>query len=448
MKNHDMPAQDLDAEAAVLSAVMIDASALDRVEFLKAEHFYAEAHRQIFAACVALRSKGRPIDIVQIGTWLKDHERINQVGGMGYLTEVLNAAPAIANASAYGRTVFEKWRIRQLCEFCLRINAEARGELDDAQEFFDRTEAELRDITQTTKRSSGERIDVVVKRVLDDIGRAARNGGRTTGILTGFAGLDRMTSGLHGGTLTIVAGRPGMGKSAFALNIAENIAAAGNVWVPFFSLEMSNDEQGLRTVSSGAEVFMRKLRAMDLCNEDWKGITAYASRVQQRPLFLYDEHDLSPQSLAAKVRRLKIEAERAGAKLGPVFVDYLQLMRPAQKSAVREQEVSGISRALKVLAKELKVPLVVMSQLNREGEKDAKPTRPKLSSLRESGAIEQDADVVIFIHRDAYYSKENLPTVEDVAEIIIAKGRNIEKGTTKVRFNGRFTRFDTKELVA
>jgi replicative DNA helicase len=443
--NHGLPPQDLDAEAAVLSAVMIDHAAIDQLDFLKPEHFYAEAHRQIFAACLALKATGKPVDNVQVGTWLKDRQRLAQVGGMGYLVEVLNAAPAVSNVAAYGRTVLAKARVRALCDWCSKVNAEARGDYGDVQEFLDRTEAELREITQAVGDSTGERIDAVVKRVLTGLGAAGKAGNKTTGILSGFEGLDRRMGGFKPGTLTIVAGRPGMGKSAFALNMAEAMAVAGH-WVPFFSLEMSNDEQGLRTISSGASVHMSRLQSVSLMPGDWQALAGYAKASQQRPLFLFDEHALSPQSLAGKVRRLKVEAERAGAKLGPVFVDYLQLMKPATKTNSREQEVSGISRALKVLAKEVGVPLVVMSQLNRDGEKDAKPQRPKLSSLRESGAIEQDADIVLFIHRESYYSKDDRPKGEDVAEIIIAKGRNVEKSTVKVRFDGQFTRFGAEEI--
>jgi replicative DNA helicase len=457
-----VPPHDLDAEAAVLSATMIDPSAMDRiVEFLRPEHFYSEAHRRIFEAALELKQSGQPVDIVQVGTWLKNRERIAQIGGMGYLTELLNAAPVVSNIAAYGRTIHEKWRIRQLIATCQRVAAEGYIDYGEAQNFIDGAEQAIYELARTRESSSVEHLKGVIKRAFKQISDAMARGGKITGISTGFERYDRYTAGLHEGDLTIVAARPGMGKTSFVLNVAANVAkpvvaeaedgsqrhesAFGAV---VFSLEMPREQLANRMLCSEAKVDVSKLRSGNLSRDDWTRLTRAASELAQLPLWIDDSPGLGLLELRAKVRRLQAEFDKTGPdgrpikKIGLVIIDYLQLMRGREGLNSREQEISEISRGLKGLAKELRVPVVALSQLNRSVEtRSEKSKRPQLSDLRESGAIEQDADNICFIYRDEYYNKETT-TERSIAELIIAKQRNGPTGTVKVRFDREYTRFD------
>ncbi len=459
-----VPPHDLDAEAAVLSAVMIDVNALDRVlEFLKPEHFYSEAHRRVFEACVELRSVGQPVDVVQVGTWLKNRERIAQVGGMSYLTELLNAAPALANVAAYGKTIHEKSRVRQVIGTCQRVAAQGYLDYGDAQSFIDTAEQSIYEIARTQESSSVERLLDVMKRTFKQISEASARGERITGISTGFDRYDRLTAGLHDGDLTIVAARPGMGKTSFVLNVACNAArprtfeSAYNKnerWeepgfgVVIFSLEMPREQIANRMLCSEAKVDVGKLRAGAHTRDDWTRLTQAAADLGRLPIWVDDSPSINLLELRAKVRRLQAEYEqiapdgRRTKRIGAVIVDYLQLMRGRDGINSREQEISEISRGLKGLAKELKVPVIALSQLNRAVEtRGDKSKRPLLSDLRESGAIEQDADNICFIYRDDYYMKE-ASTEPGVAELILAKQRNGSTGTVRVRFDKHYTRFE------
>ncbi len=459
-----VPPHDLDAEAAVLSAVMIDSLSLDKVlEFLKPEHFYSEAHRRIFEACMELKREGKPVDVVQVGTWLKDRERIAQVGGMGYLTEVLNAAPAVANVAAYGYTIREKARVRQLIAICQRVAAEGYIDYGEAQTFIDGAEQAIYEIARTPESSSVELLRVVMRRAFAQLQEAASRGDRITGMATGFTRYDELTAGLHDGDLTIVAARPGMGKTSFVLNVAANVAQPrgreltndpNTRWedpghgVVVFSLEMPREQLANRMICSEGRVDVGKVRRGFLSQQDWGKLTQAASLLGSLPIWIDDSPALSILELRAKVRRLQAEYDqpgkdgRPGKRIGVVIIDYLQLMRGRENAASREQEISEISRGLKGLAKELKLSVIALSQLNRQVEtRSEKSKRPQLSDLRESGAIEQDADNICFIYRDDYYNKE-ASTEPNVAELIVAKQRNGPTGTAKVRFDKEYTRFD------
>ena len=458
-----VPPHDLDAEAAVLSAVMIDPAALDKVlEFLKPDHFYSEAHRRIFEACIELRQKSQPVDVVQVGTWLKDRERIAQIGGMAYLTEVLNSAPAIANVAAYGQTIREKFRVRQLIVTCQRVAAQGYIDYGEAQIFIDSAEQSIYEIARTPESSSVEKLITVMKKSFKQLQDASLRGDKITGIPSGFHRYDKLTAGLHDGDLSIVAARPGMGKTSFVLNLAVNVASPrgresasdpNNRWeeaglgVVVFSLEMPREQIANRLVCAEGKVDVGKVRQGYLGAEDWKRLTQSASYLGRLPIWIDDSSSLSILELRAKVRRLQAEYDRTddqGVKkqrIGCVIVDYLQLMKGRDGAQSREQEISEISRGLKGLAKELKLPVIALSQLNRAVEtRSDKSKRPQISDLRESGAIEQDADNIVFIYRDEYYNKES--TERNVAELIIAKQRNGPTGTAKVRFDKEYTRFD------
>lgn len=458
-----VPPHDLDAEAAVLSAVMLDPAALDRVVDLKPEYFYSEAHRRIFEACLELRQSGQPVDVVQVGSWLKDRQRLAQVGGMGYLGEILDAAPVVANVAAYGQIIHEKYRIRQLILACQKVSAQGYGDYGDPQSFIDGAEQAIYNIARTSSKQSTERLLDVMKKSFKRLNDAVARGDRITGVPTGFDRFDRMTAGLHEGDLTIVAARPGMGKTSFVLNVAANVASPKGrevdgdpsqrwedqgVGAVVFSLEMPREQLANRLVCSEARVDVSKMRTGFLSPQDWSKLTQAASFLGSLPIWIDDSPGLTIIELRAKVRRLQAEYDTFDAegrklrKIGLVVVDYLQLMKGRDGVQSREQEISEISRGLKGLAKELGVPVIALSQLNRAVEtRSEKSKRPQISDLRESGAIEQDADNIIFIYRDDYYNRED-SAEPNVAELIIAKQRNGPTGTAKVRFDKQWTRFD------
>jgi replicative DNA helicase len=459
-----VPPHDLDAEAAVLSAILVDRLAFDKVsEFLAPEYFYSEAHRRIYEACRELASGGKPIDVVQVSTWLRDRDRIAQVGGMAYLTDVLNAAPAVANVTAYAQTVQEKWRVRQLILACERVAAQGYVGYGEAQSFIDNAEQQVYTIARTREGSSMRSLKESIYEAFSNITKANARGSRITGTSTGFSRYDRMTSGLHNGELTIVAARPGMGKTSLVLNMAVNVASPQQLesardpnerWeepgygVVVFSLEMPREQIVNRLLCSEAKVDVSKLRTGMLQPADWNNLTRAAARLNNLKIWVDDTPVLSVLDVRSKVRRLQAEFDRADEaggekkqRIGLVVIDYLQLMRGSDNAASREQEISEISRGLKQLAKELSLPVIALSQLNRSVEtRSEKSKRPQLSDLRESGAIEQDADNICFIYRDYYYNKDTADRA--VADLIIAKQRNGPTGTVKVRFDAAYTRFD------
>ena len=459
-----VPPHDLDAEGAVLSSVMVDPLAFDKVsELLRPEHFYSEAHRRIFEACVELSSAGQPVDVVQVATWLRDRERLSQVGGMAYLTEVLNAAPAVANVGAYARTIHEKWRVRQLILTCHRVTAQGYAGYGEAQEFIDSAEQAVYDIARTRETSSVQTLREAMQETFRRITKATERGARITGIATGFDRYDRITSGLHDGELTIVAARPGMGKTSFVLNLAANVASPQQLegaqdpnerWeepghgVVFFSLEMPSEQIANRLLCSEARVDVSRVRTGMLTPSDWSKLTQAAAHLANLNIWVDDSAALSVLDVRSKVRRLQAEFDRVDAasgdrkqRIGVIVIDYLQLMRGREYTNSREQEISEISRGLKQLAKELALPVIALSQLNRAVEtRGEKSKRPQLSDLRESGAIEQDADNICFIYRDDYYNKETAD--QNVAELIVAKQRNGPTDTVRVRFDKQYTRFD------
>ena len=461
-----IPPHDLDAEAAVLSAILLERDALDKVlELLQAEHFYSEANRRIYEVAVELSSQGTPIDIVSVAGMLRDRERLAQVGGSAYLAQLVDAVPSVAHIETYARMVREKWRIRQLIATCQRVAAEGYGDVGEVQQFIDGAEQAVYEIARTPEASSVQRIEPIIRSVFEQITELARRGERITGVPTGFERLDAKTAGLHDGELTIVAARPGMGKTSFVLNVAVNVASPKTVTdaglddaasaaheepgmgVAVFSLEMPREQLASRMVCSEGRVDVGKMRQGFLQDRDWNSLTQAASFLYRLPIWIDDTPSLGVLELRAKVRRLQAEYDRPtpegglGQRIGLVIVDYLQLMSGSQYTASREQEISEISRGLKRLSKELRVPVIALSQLNRAVEtRGAKDKRPQLSDLRESGAIEQDADNIIFIYREDYYEADS--DKRGIAELIIAKQRNGPTGRVKVRFESAYTRFD------
>jgi replicative DNA helicase len=458
-----VPPHDLEAEAAVLSACMLDPSAMDKITDLKPEYFYSEAHRRIFEACFELKQLGHPVDVLQVQSYLKDRQRLAQVGGAGYLTEILDAAPVVANVGAYGRTIHEKFRIRQVILACQRVSAQGYVDYGEPQAFIDGAEQAIYNIARTSAKQSVEKLLDVMKKSFKRLNDAVARGDRITGVPTGFDRYDKLTSGLHEGDLSIIAARPGMGKTSFVLNIAANVASPkgrevdgdpnqrweeGGVGCVVFSLEMPREQLANRMVCAEARVDVSKMRTGYLSPQDWSKLTQAASFLGSLPIWIDDSPGLSIIELRAKVRRLQAEFDtrdeegRKIKKIGCVIIDYLQLMKGRDGVASREQEISEISRGLKGLAKELEVPVIALSQLNRAVEtRSEKSKRPLISDLRESGAIEQDADNIVFIYRDDYYNRDD-SAEPNIAELIIAKQRNGPTGTAKVRFDRQWTRFD------
>jgi replicative DNA helicase len=412
-----VPPHDLDAEAAVLSAILLSREALDRVqEILRPEYFYSDANGRIYEAAQQLALAGTPIDIISVASWLRDRERLAQIGGPSYLAQLADATPAVAHVGAHAAVVYEKWRVRQLIATCQKIAAEGYGDVGIVQEFIDSAEHAIYEIARTGSRVAVERLSLVLRRAFEQVTKAAERGDRITGYSTGYTKLDAKTAGLHPGDLTIVAARPGMGKTAFVCNVGVNLASPREMThgtqegtpitiiepgygVVIFSLEMPREQLAMRMICSESRVDLGRLRQGYLQPQDWRLLTESASYLSSLPIWIDDTPAISLLELRAKVRRIQAEYNRdpepadkeAGKeaqnerKVGLVVVDYLQLMKGRDGVTSREQEISEISRGLKQLAKELKVPVIALSQLNRavETRKTTDGKRPQLSDLRE-----------------------------------------------------------------
>jgi replicative DNA helicase len=388
------------------------------------------------------------------------------VGGTPYLAQLADATPAVAHVENHARIIREKWRTRQLIATCQHVTAQGYAGVENVQEFIDAAEQAVFDIARVPSTSSVISAKEAIHQAFDILTETARRGGGVTGLETGFTGLDRLCSGLHRGDLYVVAARPGMGKTAFVLNLAVNVAAPKSVRAPqegepyfeapieqpghgvlFCSLEMPREQLAARLLAAEARVNMSAIRSGRPLREDWPKLTDAAARLSRLPLWIDDTPALTLLDLRAKIRRLQAEIQRGDAHvpaqgLGLVAVDYLQLMQGRRDAQSREQEISELSRGLKALAKELQVPVIALSQLNRAVEtRTTKDKRPQLSDLRESGAIEQDSDTIVFIYRDEYYFRESTEK-KGVAELIVAKQRNGPTGTIETRFTDAYTRFD------
>lgn len=455
-----VPPADLDAEAAVLSSILLSSDAFDTVqEILEPEHFYADSNRRVYESIIELAQKSRAIDTVSVAGHLRDRGRLDQIGGTPYLAQLVDATPAVAHVENHARTIREKWRLRSLIATCQRFAAEGYGDCGEVQEFVDEAEQSIFELARVRSESQVVPVKDAIQQAFTILQAAQQRGGSVTGFSCGFTELDRRTSGFHPGDLYIVAGRPGMGKTSFVLNVAANVAAtklvasgergAGHIeksgdGVAFFSLEMPREQLAARLLSSEARVNMASLRSGQVTSDDWNKLTEAAARLSRVPIWLDDTPAISLLDLRAKLRRLQAELRRhpdGPKEIGLVAIDYLQLMSGRKGVNSREQEISEISRGLKQLAKEMRVPVMALSQLNRSVEtRGTKDKRPQLSDLRESGAIEQDADAIFFIYRDEYYFEDSPDKGQ--AEIIVAKQRNGPTGTVKVKFTQQFTRFD------
>ncbi|MEO0321558.1 MAG: replicative DNA helicase [Myxococcota bacterium] len=432
-----VPPNALDAERAVLGGILLQNQAMNVVmEILERDAFYSEANAQIFEAMRGLFGRSQPIDHVTLREELVTQQKLQAVGGDEYLLALTESLPTVANIEAHAHIVSEKAVVRRLITACHEIAASGYGDYGEIEGFLDQAESSVFAVAKQRARNPYEHVREVVMRTFEEINEMAKRGDAITGTPTGFDRVDKMTAGMHPGDLIIIAGRPGMGKTAFALNVGLNACVARREAVAIFSLEMPKEQLVKRMLCSEARVDGSRLRTGQLLKDDWPKLANAAGILSELPIFIDDTPAISVLELRAKARRLKSEAG-----LGLLVVDYLQLMRSGSRNDSREQEISEISRSLKALAKELSIPIVALSQLNRGVEsRGNKDKRPQLSDLRESGAIEQDADTIWFIYRDEVYNKDT----EDrgIAEVIIGKQRSGPTGTARVRFFNEHTRFD------
>jgi len=446
---------DLDAERYVLAELLLRPESFDEIAFVRPEFFSSTQHQRIMEAVVALQLGEEQADPVAVATWLRDHHRLAEVGGTPYLAQLVDSTPSVGNSVQHARTVMEKWRLRTLIRTCQRVAAEGYGEAGEVQAFIERAENEIASLAHLEQRVTLELAADIMGRQLPILRENEARSGQVVGAPSGYTDLDRMTGGLCDGDLIILAGRPGMGKSAFASNLAMNVCApTPNQQEPppgvaFFSLEMPRDQVAMRIACALGSVEINRIRQNKLQASDWSALTAAVMELEQYPFWIDDTPALTLLELRSRVRKLKREIDTGRAplpvsKLGLVVVDYLQLMR-GQRSAGdnREREISSLSQGLKNLAKELGVPVLAASQLNRGVEKmPKKDRRPGLSDLRESGAIEQDADEVLFLYREHYYDRSK---PERETELIVAKQRNGPTGTVRLTFELKFLKFYAAE---
>jgi replicative DNA helicase len=436
-----IPPHAYDAERAVLGGIMLDAEALERLEgSLLSEHFYVEANARIFYVIIELASKGQPVDALTIKDQLEQRDELANIGGESYLAELVTAVPTSANVKHYADIVRERSVLRDLLSVCSNTTREVYEETGrDVNEHLDLAEKNILGIAEKFNRSRpsfSKMSDLMLESYKELEARYAEKK-LVTGIPTGFDDLDRMTSGMQRGDLIIVAGRPSMGKTAFSMNLAQNASIRSDdaAVVAVFSLEMSSQQIAMRMLACEARVDMQHLRTGRFSAEDWRKLAAASGSLAESAIFVDDTPAISVLEIRSKCRRLKREAKQ----LDLVLIDYIGLMSGRADADNRAQEISEITRALKALAKELHVPVIALSQLNRSLEARA-DKRPVMSDLRESGAIEQDADVIMFIYRDEVYNKK--PDNEGLAEIIVAKQRNGPIGDVKLTFIHKYTRFE------
>lgn len=435
---YNLPPQSIEAEESILSAILIDNNTLlDIVDILSPEDFYKSAHQKIFAAITELFSKNEPADLVTLTNILREQGRLEEVGGATYLASIVDAVPLAVNAQHYAKMVHDKACLRRLIE---KANAivkrcfEDQGNVDEAIDF---AESSIFEISENKIKPAFYPISKIIENNIDTLEERQGNKALVTGVPTGYTLLDNMTSGFQKSDLLILAARPSMGKTALALNIARNVSVDANIPTAIFSLEMSKEQLSMRMLCSEARIDSSRLRSGFFSREDWDDLTEAAGLLSEAPIFIDDSPDISAMEIRAKARRLKMDKD-----IGLIIIDYLQLMKGRSSAERRDLEISEISRSLKALAKELDLPVLALSQLNRKLE-ERSDKRPQLSDLRESGALEQDADVVAFIYRDEVYNKDKNNPNRGKAELIVAKQRNGPVGMVPLAFLGTYTRFES-----
>ncbi len=424
----------LDAEQSTLGGMLLSQEAVAEVfEAVSGADFYAPKHELIFNAILNLFGRGEPTDVIAVTDELNKQGNLVKAGGADYLHSLTGYVPTAANAGYYAKIVSDKAILRRLIEAGTRIaqaGYESQGEVED---LVNQAQAEIYKVSSQSSREDYVPLSDSLEAAIHEIEGAQKRGGELTGVPTGFTDLDAYTHGLHPGQLVIVAARPAVGKSTFALDLARNAAVKHNQATIFFSLEMGRAEIAMRLMSAESSIYLQSMRKGTVTDADWTRLAAVRGRINDAPLYIDDSPNMSLVEIRAKCRRL---AQQVDLKL--VVIDYIQLMSSGKKVESRQQEVSEFSRALKLLAKELGIPVVALSQLNRQAEQ-AKDKKPELSHLRESGSLEQDADVVVLLHREGIYEKDHPRAGE--ADLILAKQRNGPTGTVVVAFHGQYSRF-------
>jgi len=441
IKNLKLPPHSIEAEQSLLGGLLIDNTALDQVaDTISSKDFYRQDHRLIFIHITNLVNISSPADVITVAESLEKNSELASTGGIAYLGNLAENMPSVANIRGYAKIIRDNSILRNLITVGSDIVEGAflpKGK--DAQQLLDEMEAKLFAIAESESNRLGYKdFQAVIAQVVRDLEERGQNPGTVTGLSTGFTDLDNLTTGLHGGELVIVAGRPSMGKTALAMNIAEACGVDQNKAVAIFSMEMGSEQIVTRLLGAVSKVNQQKMRTGKMDEDDWAKIADGLGRLNEAPLFIDEGSALNSYELRARARRLHRSTEGG---LGLIVVDYIQLMSAlgGQQGENRATEISEISRSLKSLAKELNVPVVALSQLNRNV--DSRPDkRPQMSDLRESGAIEQDADVIMFIYRDEVYNPDSPD--KGIAEIILAKQRSGPIGTVKLTFVGEFTRFE------
>ncbi len=436
-----VPPHSIEAEQAVLGGLMLDNNAWEQIaDKISEQDFYRSDHRVIFRTIAALALQDKPIDLITISERLEAQKELEEVGGLGYLGQIAKNTPSAANISAYADIVKERAVLRQLIEVGSEISGsgfEPKGRV--ASELVDEAERKVFAIAErggsSSAQSGPQPIAEVLGRTVDRIEKLFESDSPITGVSTGFNDFDKLTSGMQQSDLIIVAGRPSMGKTTFAMNIAEYVGMKCDKPVLIFSLEMPSEQLAMRMLSSLGRIEMQRIRSGQLDDGDWPRLSSAIAMMSEKKIFIDDTGSLGPGDVRARARRLV----REHGELGLIVIDYIQLMRVPGNSEHRAAEVSEISRSLKTLARELNVPIIAISQLNR-GLEQRPDKRPMMSDLRESGALEQDADLIVFIYRDEVYNKET--AAKGSAEIIVAKQRNGPIGTVRVTFLGHYSRFE------
>jgi replicative DNA helicase len=429
-----LPPHNLEAEQAVLGAILIEPSVLLTVnERIKPEDFYRQGHQKLFQAMNELAQKGQPVDIVTLTAVLEDQKWLEEVGGVAYLTELAGTVPTAANVDYYAQIVEKKAILRRIIRTATQIAALGYNSGDDVSSIIDEAERRILDISQRRMRGGFVQIGEILMDSFEQIEAMYNNKKGLKGIPSGFVDLDRMTSGFQRSDLIILAARPSMGKTAFALNLAQNVALRAGKTVAIFNLEMSAQQLVMRILSAEANIDAQAFRTGSLKEEDWEKLTMAIGALSDAPIYIDDTPGVTVFDIRSKLRRLHAERE-----IGLVLIDYLQLISGRNSGESRQQEISEISRSLKLMAREFDVPVIALSQLSRAVEQ-SQDKRPMLSDLRESGSIEQDADIVAFLYRDDYYNEES--EKKNIAELIIGKQRNGPVGKVELLFLKNYNKF-------
>lgn len=428
------PPQNIEAEQAVIGAVFLETDALTTAtEVLQPEDFYRAAHQKIFSVMIELSEKGEPVDLVTVTSELQDRKLLEEIGGVSYLSDLANSVPTAANVEYYSKIVEEKSILRRLIRAATDIASDGYSKENEIENLLSEAEKSIMEVSQRKNTGAFISIKDVLVSAYDNIEMLQNNTGDITGIPTGFSELDRMTAGFQRNDLIIVAARPSVGKTAFALNIAQNVATKTDENVAIFSLEMGAEQLVMRMLCAEGNIDAQRLRTGALTGDDWQKLTMAMGSLSNAGIYIDDTPGIRVGDIRAKCRRLKQEKG-----LGMILIDYMQLIRGNGSTENRQQEVSEISRSLKGIARELEVPVISLSQLSR-GVESRQDKRPMMSDIRESGSIEQDADIVAFLYRDDYYDQES--ENKNIIEIIIAKQRNGPVGTVELAFVKEYNKF-------